>query len=100
MEDKKIPALNISASQDSTGTVHITLVNINATKSISLRTILPGIKFSTIKGEILTSAKFSDMNTFENPNKIKIVSFAGAKKAGEELAVDLPAQSVVMLELK
>ena len=82
MEDKKIPALYISASQDSTGAVHITLVNINATKSISLRTILSGIKFSTIKGEILTSTKFSDINTFENPNKIKTASLPGQKKQG------------------
>jgi alpha-N-arabinofuranosidase len=100
MEERKIPALNISASQDSTGAVHITLVNINPTKAISLRTVLPGIKFTTIKGEILTSAKFSDINTFENSNKIKIAAFAGAKKSGEELTVDLPAQSIVMLELK
>ena len=100
MEDRKIPAINISASQDSAGAVHITLVNLNPTKAISLRTVLPGIKFTTIKGEILTSQKFSDINTFENPNKIKIAAFAGAKKAGEELTVDLPAQSIVMLELK
>ncbi len=100
MEERKIPALNISASQDSTGAVHITLVNINPTKAISLRTVLPGIKFTTIKGEILTSGKFSDINTFENPNNIKIAAFTGAKKSGEELTVDLPAQSVVMLELK
>ena len=98
--DSKIPALNISASQDSTGAVHITLVNIDPTKTISLNTVLPGIKFKTVTGQILTSKKLTDINTFENPNNIKIVSFNGAKKMGEELVVDLPAQSVVMLELK
>ena len=98
--DSKIPALNISASQDSTGAVHITLVNIDPTKPISLNTVLPGIKFKTVTGQILTSKKLTDINTFENPNNIKIVSFNGAKKMGEELVVDLPAQSVVMLELK
>ena len=98
--DSKIPALNISASQDSAGAVHITLVNIDPTKTISLNTVLPGIKFKTVTGQILTSKKLTDINTFENPNNIKIVSFNGAKKMGEELVVDLPAQSVVMLELK
>ena len=98
--DSKIPALNISASQDSAGAVHITLVNIDPTKAISLNTVLPGIKFKTVTGQILTSKKLTDINTFENPNNIKIVSFNGAKKMGEELVVDLPAQSVVMLELK
>lgn len=100
LDDKKIPALNISASQDSTGAVHITLVNIDPAKSISLKTQLPGIKFKTVTGQILTSKKLTDINSFEKPDAIKIASFAGAKKAGEELTVDLPAQSVVVLELK
>lgn len=100
MDDKKIPALNISASQDSTGAVHITLVNIDPAKAISLKTQLPGIKFKTVTGQILTSKKLTDINSFEKPDAIKIAAFTGAKKAGEELVVDLPAQSVVMLELK
>ncbi len=100
MNDQKIPALNISASEDSTGVVHITLVNLDPSKNISLSAVLPGIKFKTVTGQILTSKKLTDINTFENPNNIKIVSFNGAKKMGEELVVDLPAQSVVMLELK
>jgi alpha-N-arabinofuranosidase len=99
-EDKKIPALNISASQDSTGAIHITLVNIDPSKIISLRTVLPALKFSTVTGQILTSKKVTDINTFENPNNIKITSFSGAKKSGDELLVELPAQSIVMLELK
>jgi alpha-L-arabinofuranosidase len=99
-DDKKIPALNISASQDSAGAVHITLVNIDPSKTISLRTVLPAVKFSTVTGQILTSKKVTDINTFENPNNIKITSFSGAKKSGDELLVELPAQSVVALELK
>lgn len=100
MEDKKIPALNISASQDSTGAVHITLVNIDPSKTISLKTALPGINFKIVTGQILTSKKLIDINSFENPNNIHIAPFSGAKKAGEELVVELPAQSVVVLELK
>jgi alpha-N-arabinofuranosidase len=100
MDDKKIPALNISASQDSTGAVHITLVNLDPSKAIALHTILPGVKFTTVTGQIITSKKVTDINTFENPGNIKITSFNGAKKSGEELVVNLPAQSIVMLELK
>ncbi|WP_462250833.1 alpha-N-arabinofuranosidase [Ferruginibacter sp.] len=98
--DRKIPALNISASQDSTGALHITLVNIDPSKAIALRTVLPGVKFTTVTGQIITSKKFTDINTFENPGNVKITSFSGAKKSGEELVVNLPAQSIVMLELK
>jgi len=98
--ENKIPAINISASLDSTGAVHISLVNLDPNKNISIRTSLPGIKWKTVQGQVLTSKKLTDINTFEKPDNIKITSFNGAKKDGEQLVVELPAQSVVMLELK
>jgi alpha-N-arabinofuranosidase len=99
-EDRKIPAVNISASQDSTGATHITLVNLDPNKKISLQTILAGVNWKTVQGQILTSAKLTDINTFENPNNIKIQPFNAAKRSGDQLLVELPAQSIVMLELK
>jgi alpha-N-arabinofuranosidase len=98
--NQKIPALNISASQDSTGAVHITMVNLDPAKAINIRSVLPGVQFKTVSGQILTSKKLTDINTFENPNNLKIMPFSGAKKMGEELVLDLPAQSIVTLELK
>ncbi len=98
--DNKIPAVNISASLDSAGAVHISLVNLDPNKKISIRTSLPGIKWKTVQGQVLTSKKLTDINSFENPGNIKIASFSGAKKDGEQLVVELPAQSVVVLELK
>jgi alpha-N-arabinofuranosidase len=100
VDDKKIPALNISASQDSTGAVHITLVNLDPAKPISIKTALPGISFKTVSGQILTSKNLTDINSFENPNNVHITSFNGANKAGDELLAEIPAQSVVLLELK
>ncbi|MET0244197.1 MAG: alpha-L-arabinofuranosidase C-terminal domain-containing protein [Flavitalea sp.] len=98
--DQKIPAVNISASQDSTGAVHITLVNLDPSKKQQIRTALQGLQFKTVKGRVVTSGKITDINTFESPLKIKAADFAGAKKDGNDLVVDLPAMSVVALELK
>jgi alpha-L-arabinofuranosidase len=101
VEGRKIPAVNISASQDTaTGAVHISFVNLDPNKKITFRSNLVGIKWQTVQGQILTSKKLTDINSFENPNNLKIVSFNGAKKEGNELVVDLPAQSVVVVELK
>ncbi|MEO6722679.1 MAG: alpha-L-arabinofuranosidase C-terminal domain-containing protein [Ferruginibacter sp.] len=100
MDDKKIPAINVTASQDASGAVHISLVNLDPNKKISIRTTLAGINWKSVQGQILTSKKLTDVNSFENPNTVKIVPFNGAKKEGDLLVVDLPAQSVVMLELK
>ena len=99
-EDKKIPALNISASQDSAGVTHISLVNLDPNKKITLQTALVGVNWKTVQGQILTSAKLTDVNTFENPGNIKIMPFTGAKKTGDQLEVELPAKSIVVLELK
>lgn len=95
-----LPALNVSASMDSTGTVHITLVNIDPGKSITLSTTLNQVKWTTVTGQILTSAKLTDINTFDAPDNIKIAKFDGAKKQGNILNIVLPSKSVVLLELK
>ena len=98
--DQKIPALNASASKDAAGAVHISLVNLDPHKVLKLETALAGVSWKTVTGRILTSAKINDYNTFDKPNTVKLASFSGAKKRGESLAVELPPQSVVMLELR
>jgi alpha-N-arabinofuranosidase len=100
MGDKKIPALNVSASQDASGAIHISLVNLDPKNSITLSTVLEGINWKSVTGQIVTSAKITDINTFSDNNKIHIVKFDGAKKSENTLKVELPAKSVVVLELK
>jgi len=100
LNDQKLPALNVSASQDSLGVVHITLVNIDPNKTITLSTTLNQVKWSTVTGQVLTSAKITDINTFDKPGTIQIAKFDGAKKQGDLLNVVLPSKSVVLLELK
>jgi alpha-N-arabinofuranosidase len=97
---KKLPAINASASIDSAGLVHITLVNIDPRNKISISTNLNGLKWSGVTGRIVTSGKFNDYNSFDNPNKIVAKEFKGAKKSGNQLMAELPPLSVVELELK
>ncbi len=99
-EGQKIPALNMSASRDSSGVVHISLVNLDASKDITIRTSISDINWKTVTGQILTSSKFTDINTFEKPDSVRPSAFKGAKKEGEDLVVTLPKLSVVVLELK
>jgi alpha-L-arabinofuranosidase len=98
--NEKLPAVNASASRDSNGVVHISLVNIDASKKITVRADLGGISWKSVQGLVLTSGKFNDINTFDQPDKVRSAAFSGAKKEGSELVVELPAKSVVMLELK
>ena len=99
-EDQKIPAVNASASQDSTGAIHVSLVNLDATNAITVQSAINGADWKTVNGQIISSAKFTDINTFDQPGNIKPAVFNGARKEGDKLVVNLPPLAVVMLELK
>jgi alpha-N-arabinofuranosidase len=98
--DIKVPAVNISASRDKEGVVHISLVNLDPAKKISVTVALSNINWQTVEGEQLTSANYTDHNTFEKPHTIIPQKFTGAKKQGAGLMVEMPAKSVVLLTLK
>ena len=98
--DIKVPAVNLSASRDKDGVVHISMVNLDPTKKITITAALSTISWQTVEGQQLTSASYTDHNTFEKPNTITPQKFTGAKKQGADLVVELPAKSVVILTLR
>lgn len=100
VDGRKIPALSVSASIDSAGITHLTLVNLHPAQPIKLRSTLPGINWNAVTGKILTSQKLTDINSFDKPEAIKPTTFTGARKEGSDLVIQLPAKSVVQLELK
>lgn len=97
--DAKISALNVSASKDSTGALHISLVNLDPNKNLSVQTALDG-NWKSVSGRVITSAKLTDVNTFEQQKKVIAIPFTGAKLNGNKLSIDLPAKSIVTIELK
>jgi alpha-L-arabinofuranosidase len=99
-DTKKIAAVNISASRDSTGAVHITLVNIDPNKSFTINTSLFNIKWQSVKGKVLTSSAVTDINSFDKPGVVHLESFTGFKEKDGGLQIDMPMHSVVMIELK
>jgi alpha-N-arabinofuranosidase len=99
IDGKKIPAMSITASQDASGKIHVSLVNLDPHNTITFSSSLNGLKWGKVSGQILTSANLTDINTFQQPDKVELKSFNGAKKDGDKLTVNLPAKSVVTLEL-
>jgi alpha-N-arabinofuranosidase len=100
LNGKKIDAVNVSASKDASGKIHITMVNIDPNKAQTIETELRGITAKKVSGKILTSAKINDHNTFDKPNTVSVKDFGDAKLSGGKLNVLLPAKSVVMLEIE
>jgi alpha-L-arabinofuranosidase len=97
---EKLPAVSVSASKDSNGITHISLVNIDANKPQDITINVSGATYSTVSGRILTSKKLQDYNSFDNPSAITPAAFNGAKLAANTLQVTLPPFSVVVLTLK
>lgn len=97
---KKIPALSTTCSKAVDGSVHISIVNVHPTKNISLNSVLKNIKAKQVSGRILTSGDIHDHNTFDQPNKVSTKDFKQFKLKGDQLTVDVPARSVVVLEVK
>jgi alpha-N-arabinofuranosidase len=98
--DKKIKAVNVSASEDTNKTVHISFVNLDPANMIKVNVNLAGITWQIAEGEVLTSSHFTDINTFDKPNTLAPQKFTAMKKQGNDLIVELPPKSVVVVAVK
>ncbi len=98
-DGKPLPAINCSASIDTTGKMHISLVNIDPDTSQQTTIILKGFGAAKIDGHILTSGKMNAHNSFNDPDAVRPESFSHFTLKGNRLAVELPPMSVVVLEL-
>jgi alpha-N-arabinofuranosidase len=100
LSNEKLQAISGSASVDSLGRTHVSLVNIDAGKAQTVNISIEGGRYSNVAGRILRSASLQDHNTFQSPEKIKPAVFNGASINGTTLSVTLPPFSVVVLQLK
>jgi alpha-N-arabinofuranosidase len=97
---EKIPAVNVSASRDGAGKIHVTLCNLNPNAPAELTCELPGAKVQKVSGRVLTASEMSAHNTFAQPENIKPAVFEACKVSEGGFSTTLPAKSVVALELE
>jgi alpha-N-arabinofuranosidase len=94
-----LPAVSISASVDKAGKTHISLVNMDPSKNHAVQLDL-GKTMKSVSGRILQSGSLKDHNSFEQPEKVKPRIFNDAKLKDKQLSLQLPAASVIVLELQ
>jgi alpha-N-arabinofuranosidase len=99
-EENKIPGLNVSASKDKEGRIHVTLCNLNPNSPAELACELQGVKAGTIKGQVLTAQDMQAHNTFELLNIVPPTEFKDFKANDGGFTATLPAKSVVLLALE
>lgn len=95
-----IPALNVSSSKAQDGSVNISIVNVHPDKNIALECELRGIQATRVSGKILTALKLNSHNTFAQPDNVRIVAFTKASLSNNGLKIEMPAKSVVVLNVK
>lgn len=99
-DNRTLPLISATASRNDKGIIHISLSNVDADNAQEISINLDGSNKKSVSGEILTSGKLTDHNTFEQPDLVKPAAFSGAKISKGVLTVKLPAKSIVTLTLK
>ena len=97
---REVPMVSASASKDKNGRIHISLANVDVDNAQNITLDLQGEKIKRVNGRILSSASINDHNTFEKPDVVKPVAFDGAKIERGQLKINLPAKSIVVLEVE
>jgi alpha-N-arabinofuranosidase len=96
---QRIPMVSASASRDTAGRLHLSLVNTSPDRPVTVACRVAGAAVGTPSGRILTAAAMTAHNTFEAPHTVEPAPFAGASVVGGQLSVALPPLSVVILDL-
>jgi alpha-N-arabinofuranosidase len=96
---EKIPAVNVSASRDEAGKIHVTLCNLSPSSAAEIDCDLEGAIVQNLSGRVLTAPLITSYNTFEKPEEVKTAAFDGLKKTPQGFIATLPAKSVVLLEV-
>ena len=82
------------------GVTHVSLTNVDLTKSAEVTLNFDKLNVKTVNGTILNCKNVADFNSFEKPDVIKPAVFKDAKVKKNMLTVKMPAHSIVTLELK
>ena len=94
-----LPAVQATASVDTDGIIHVTMVNPGLDEAQAASISLCGFRPEKISGEILTGAMDAH-NTFDKPDKVKDEAFSDYAITGDGLEVTLPPVSVVHLAIR
>ncbi len=97
---RRIPALSASCSKAQDGSINISIVNVHPDKTIPLECELRGANVKHVSGKILTAEALSSHNTFDQPDNVKSADFSKASLDNNVLKIEMPAKSLVVLNVK
>jgi len=99
INDSSVPDINISSSKSNDGKIYLTIVNVNPNTSVPLNCEIRGQKISGASGRILTADTINSMNTFEKADSVNPAKFTDIKLKGNNIAINIPSKSIIVLEV-
>jgi len=97
--DITLPRIDAVAVRDTQGKLWLAVTNLDPTRSASVLTDLAGAKASSARGQVLTAPRLDAVNTFAAPNAVAPKPYA-AKAGAKGLSLDIPAKSIVVVQLE
>lgn len=91
-----LPAVDAVAARDTSGTIHLALVNLDPHDEATVSARIEGVGTHTATGQVLTGDTMDAHNTFERPRAIVPAAFEGVRK-GASLVFRLPPKSVAVV---
>jgi alpha-L-arabinofuranosidase len=93
------PAFNLTAARAKDGKVYVAVANMDPENGQSIRLALGGLSVGSVSGEILSSARMDAHNVPGEKELVAPAPFTGARPSNGQLALEIPARSVVVVRL-
>jgi alpha-N-arabinofuranosidase len=98
--DERIPAVSVSASRDKSGTMHVSLCNLNPNEPMPISAEVQGAKVRSATGRVLTAPDMRAHNTFDQPDQVRPEKFDNVRVTDAGFEVTLPPKSVTVISLE
>ena len=96
--DVKAKKLTESVTVDQDGKLYLTMTNLSLDEAENMEVAFGNNKVKSVEGQIVTG-KMDAHNTFKAPNKVQGAEFDAVTVTKDGLSFELPARSVVLLEI-
>jgi alpha-N-arabinofuranosidase len=100
LKDASIPALHASASRDGSGTIHLTIANLDPNRPARVSARIVGGSAQNVSGRVLTAPAINAVNTFDQPNRVRPAQLGDIRMEGDTVSLGLPAKSVVAAAIR
>ncbi len=100
-QGERLPQVNLSASRDEQGRVHVSLCNLDPNTDAEVQMTLEGVTaIGSIAARTLTASAMQAHNTFDHPEKVEPGEFQSFVVRGAGIQIQLPPMSVTVLEIR